>query len=506
MRAVSAMMAGLRHCGATRRHTRGELMTDSQRGRRGAGGTPAIEEERTVRRAATAASIGNVAEWYDFGLFSYLAAVVLNRVFFPEAGEWSSVLILGTFAAAFVVRPLGGFVFGPLGDRIGRTRVLAFTVLLMMVATVALGLTPGHGTIGVAAPLLVLFLRMLQGFSAGGEYTGALTLVAEYAPDRRRGFFGSWLEFGTLTGYTLGAGVCGTVIAVLGEEDLLAWGWRIPFILALPLGVAGIYLRMRLEETPAFRQLMERSPALATMPYRRAMQILLTRYRTPALVAGGLVVAWNVTNYVLTNYMPTYLTSTLPRHGEDGATGAAAGAMQVGVMLLVLCVVTSVGRLSDRIGRRPILMTGSVALLVLGLPSVWLMRDGVLGQTIGLLMLAAILVCFAAVCPSTLPTQFPTMVRYGGLGVVFNLFVSLFAGTAPTIIEAAVTTTGNLDWPGYYLMAAGAVGVLSVLFLPETAGRPLAGAAPLSSSADLPSPPLSPEGVPMEQPRHHHPH
>ncbi|BBG00204.1 MULTISPECIES: MFS transporter [Pseudonocardia] len=481
-------------------------MSNSPRRRPRTGLTPAVEEERTVRRAATAASVGNVAEWYDFGLFSYLAAIVLNRVLFPDAGEWSGVLTLGTFAAAFLVRPLGGFVFGPLGDRIGRTRVLSFTVLLMTVATVALGLVPSYDTIGIAAPLLVLLIRMLQGFSAGGEYTGALTLVAEYAPDRRRGFFGSWLEFGTITGYALGAGVCGTVVAVLPEDDLLAWGWRIPFMLALPLGIAGIYLRMRLEDTPAFRQLMERSPALAAMPYRRAMQILATRYRGPALVAGGLVVAWNVTNYVLTNYMPTYLTSTLPRHGEDGASGALAGALQVVVMLFALCVIIPVGRLSDRVGRKPILMTGALALIVLGLPAVWLMRGGPLGQAVGLLLLGAVLVCFAAVAPATLPAQFPTMVRYGGLGVVFNLFVSFFAGTAPTVIETAVTATGNLDWPGYYLVGAGVVGVISTLFLKETAGRPLPGAAPLTSSADLPPPPLSPDGIPMEQPRDHGSH
>ena len=476
-------------------------MPEKSRRPRRTAAPPAIEQERTVRRAAAAASVGNVAEWYDFGLYSYLAATVLNRVFFPGAGEWSLVLTLGTFAAAFLVRPLGGFVFGPLGDRIGRTRVLAVTVLVMAAATIALGLVPGYGTIGIAAPILVLLIRMLQGFSAGGEYTGALTLVAEYAPDRRRGFFGSWLEFGTLTGYALGAGTCSTVIAVLPEDALLSWGWRVPFILALPLGITGIYLRMRLEDTPAFRQLMERSPALATMPYRRAMQILATRYRGPALVAGGLVVAWNVTNYVLTNYVPAYLTGTLPRQGGPATSGAVAGGVQVGVMLLMLCVITSIGRLSDRIGRRPVLMTASGSLVVFGLPAVWLLREGLLGQIAGLLMMGAILVCFAAVAPSTLPALFPTMVRYGGLGVTFNLAVSLFAGTAPTIIEAAVTTTGNLDWPGYYLVGAGVVGVLAVAFLRESAGRPLAGAAPLTSSADLPPPPLSSEGVPLEQPR-----
>ncbi|MFP5023294.1 MFS transporter [Pseudonocardia phyllosphaerae] len=463
-------------------------------------GPVAIEEERTVRRAATAAAVGNVAEWYDFGLFSYLAATAMSRVLYPEAGRWSLVLTLGTFAAAFLVRPLGGFVLGPLGDRIGRTRVLAFTVLLMTVATVALGLVPSYESIGIAAPLLVLLIRMLQGFSAGGEYTGALTLVAEYAPDRRRGFFCSRLEFGTITGYTLGAGVCGVLVAALPPQDLVSWGWRIPFVLALPLGVAGIYLRMRLEDTPAFRQLMERSPALATMPYRRAMQILLTRYRGPALVAGGLVVAWNVVNYVLTTYMPTYLTGTLPRFGVPGTSPAGAGAALVGVMLCMLCAIGGIGRLSDRIGRKPVLLTAGLATVVVALPAVWLLRTGVVGQVVGLLLLGAVLVCFAAVLPATLPAQFPTMVRYGGLGVVFNVFVAAFAGTAPTVIEAAVTATGDLDWPAYYLLAAGVVGTVSAFFLRESAGRPLAGAAPLTSSADLEPPPMSPDGVPLEQP------
>ncbi|QFU90303.1 MFS transporter [Amycolatopsis sp. YIM 10] len=473
---------------------------DSHRTRPSAPHGTVVEDERTIRRATTAATLGNVAEWYDFGIYSYLAAIALDRVFFPEAGDWATVFTLGTFAAAFLVRPLGGFVLGPLGDRIGRTRVLAATVLLMAVATVLLGLVPGYGTIGIAAPLLVLFIRMLQGFSAGGEYTGALTLVAEYAPDRRRGFFGSWLEFGTLVGYTLGAGVCAVLIAVLPEDDLLSWGWRIPFMLALPVGVVGIYLRIRLEETPAFRQLMERSPAMVTMSLRRACHILVTRYRSAALIAGGLVIAWNVTNYVLTNYVPTYLTGTLPGHGHHGTSETVSTTLQVGVMLAMLCVVVFLGGLSDRIGRKPILATGSLALVLLGLPSVWLLQSGPWGQVAGLLIMGFTLVCFAAVTPSTLPALFPTFIRYGSLAIIFNIFVSAFAGTAPTVIGVAVTATGNLDWPGYYLIGAGVIGLLSTVFLKEPAGEPLAGAAPLTSSADLPSPELSETGVPLENP------
>ncbi|KAA5834988.1 MFS transporter [Saccharopolyspora hirsuta] len=467
---------------------------------RGVGGELAIEDAQTIRRATTAATLGNIASWYDFGLYSYLAAVALDQVFFPDAGEWAAVLTLGTFAAAFAVRPLGGVIFGPLGDRIGRTRVLATTILLMSIATALLGVVPGYGAIGIAAPVLVLFIRMLQGFAAGGEYTGALTLIAEYAPDRRRGFLGSWLEFGTLVGYTLGAGVSAVLVAVLPEEDLLAWGWRLPFLLALPLGVVGIYLRLRLEETPAFRQLMERSPAMATMALRRVFQILLTRCRSAALVAGGLIVAWNTTNYVLTNYVPTYLTRTLPGHGQIGASGALSASLQVLVMLAMLCAIAFVGKLSDRIGRKPILLTGSISLIALGLPAVWLLRAGLPGQLLGLLIMGFALLCFAAVTPSTLPALFPTFVRYGSLSIIFNVFVSAFAGTAPTIIGVAVTTTGNLDWPGYYLIGAGAVGLLSTLLIGEPAGRALKGAAPLTSSADLPAPPLSPDGIPMENP------
>jgi MHS family proline/betaine transporter-like MFS transporter len=238
------------------------------------------------------------------------------------------------------------------------------------------------------------------------------------------------------------------------------------------------------------------------MPLRRALRILRVRYRRALLVAGGLVVAWNITNYVLTNYVPTYLTSTLAEYGETGTgTGTATStALQVVVMVGMLAVVTPLGRLSDRIGRKPILLTGGLALVVCGLPAVWLLRQGLLGQLGGLALLGACLVCFAAVAPSTLPALFPTLVRFGGLALTFNISVSLFAGTAPTVIAAATTATGDLDWPGYYLVVAGVIGVVSALVLRESAGRPLAGAAPLTSSADLPPPTISDDGVPLERP------
>ncbi len=181
-----------------------------------------------MRRAVSAAAVGNVTEWFDFGVFAYMATTI-GKVFYPDSSPTAQLLAtFGTFAAAFLVRPLGGLFFGPLGDRIGRTRVLAATMIMMAVGTFCIGIIPDYGTIGMAAPILLLLARLVQGFSTGGEYGGAMTFIAEYAPDRRRGFLGSWLEFGTLVGYILGAAIVTVLSATLSQADLLSWGWRIP--------------------------------------------------------------------------------------------------------------------------------------------------------------------------------------------------------------------------------------------------------------------------------------
>ncbi|WP_433507654.1 MFS transporter [Pseudonocardia halophobica] len=237
-----------------------------------------ITDEATIRRAVGAAAIGNVTEWYDFGVYSYLV-VTITKVFFTDLPPaTSTVYAFAVFAVSFLVRPLGGLFFGPLGDRIGRTNVLSITVIMMAAGTTILGLLPGYATIGVAAPLLVLLVRLIQGFSTGGEYGGAMTFIAEYAPDRRRGFPGSWLEFGTLTGYALGAGLVTFLTWILTPEQLVSWGWRIPFVLALPLGAVGLYLRVRLEETPAFQAMLQSSEAEEGTPTGRALRLIFTRY------------------------------------------------------------------------------------------------------------------------------------------------------------------------------------------------------------------------------------
>ncbi|MGW5366033.1 MFS transporter [Actinopolymorpha pittospori] len=446
-------------------------------------GDVTVTDEAVVKRAVKAAAIGNITEWYDFGVYSYLTAII-SRVFFSGLPSGLAlVATLATFAVSFLVRPFGGLFFGPLGDRVGRTKVLSVTVIMMALGTTLLGVIPSYAAIGVAAPLLVLFGRLVQGFSTGGEYGGAMTFIAEYAPDKRRGFLGSWLEFGTLTGYTFGAVLVTVLTTVLTDAQMLSWGWRIPFLIALPIGLVGLYLRLRLEETPAFERLLAKSPQQKGTPTRDEFRLIFTKHWRSLLLVGGLVIAWNVTNYMLTSYMPTYLTDTLPGHAEEGTTRTVSDLMQIAVLVILLVLVTFLGRLSDRVGRRPVLMAGCAALVVLSIPAVLLLRAGGLGPTfLGLLIMGLTLVCFSSTCPSTLPALFPTEIRYGGLSIAFNIFVSAFGGTTATVMGALVLATGDLNWPGYYLVAAGVIGAVSALLIRDPARQPLAGSSPSVST------------------------
>src|SRR3954470_3593952 len=214
-----------------------------------------VTEPKGIRRAIGAAAIGNITEWYDFGVYAYFEPTIRKVFFSGLSVAVGTIATFGLFAVAFLIRPLGGLFFGPLADRIGRNRVLATTMVLMALGTFAIGCIPSESRIGVLAPILLLVARLIQGFSTGGEYGNAMTFIAEYAPDRKRGFLGSWLEFGTFTGYILGAIVVTVADATLSESQLLSWGWRIPFLVALPLGAVGVYLRTRLADTPAFEQL-----------------------------------------------------------------------------------------------------------------------------------------------------------------------------------------------------------------------------------------------------------
>ncbi|GAA4616097.1 MFS transporter [Saccharopolyspora hordei] len=432
-----------------------------------------IVDERQVRRAVAAAAIGNTMEWFDFGVYSY-AAVVISQVFFPAANPTAQLLsTFATFAVAFLVRPLGGFFFGPLGDRIGRRTVLATTMVTMALGTLSIGLIPSYATIGVWAPVLLLVARLVQGFSTGGEYGGAATFVAEYSPDRRRGFMASWLEFGTLTGYSLGAALVTVLTVTMSQDDLLTWGWRIPFLVAGPLGIIGLYLRFRLEESPAYQDSSEQGEPRAAV---RSFRTIFRGHWRPMLKCIGLVLVFNVTNYMLTAYMPTYLTAVI------GFPHTAALAMVLVTMLLVMGLIVVLGHYSDRFGRLPIAGVGSVALILLSFPAFLLIGLGTTAAVVGgLLVIGLSLICFSGTMPATLPALFPTEIRYGAVSVGFNISVALFGGTTPLIAEALVAATGMPTVPALLLVVAGVVGLLAVWATREPAGRALPGAKPTAT-------------------------
>ncbi len=434
-------------------------------------GTPQHKPEKEVppsvlRRAIAASAIGNATEWFDYGIYSY-GVTYISAAIFPGDTERATLLALGTFAVSFLVRPLGGFVWGPLGDRVGRRAVLAITILTMAGATVCVGLIPSYASIGFWAPVLLVVLRMVQGFSTGGEYGGAATFMAEYAPSRRRGFLGSFLEFGTLSGFSAGALLMLGCSVVLSEDQMNVWGWRLPFMVAAPLGLIGVYLRSKMEETPVFQEL-EQSGGEERNVFTE-FKDLLVRYRVPILRLGALVVALNVVNYTLLSYMPTYLENAIGLSTDTSLVVPIIG------MLAMMVFLPFAGRISDRVGRKPVWWFSLAGLFIAGVPMFLLMGTNLAGAIIGFAVLGLLYVPQLSTISATFPAMFPTQVRYAGFAIAYNVSTSLFGGTAPAANDWLVTHTGNNLVPAFYMMGACAIGALGLIKMPETARCPING-------------------------------
>ncbi|MEA9589660.1 glycine betaine/L-proline transporter ProP [Xanthomonas sp. WHRI 10064A] len=437
-----------------------------------------VVDRNMLRRAVSAAALGNAMEWFDFGVYGYLA-VTLGQVFFPASNPTAQLIAtFATFTVAFLVRPIGGMVFGPLGDRYGRQKVLAATMILMALGTFSIGLIPSYERIGLWAPALLLLARLLQGFSTGGEYGGAATFIAEYATDRNRGVMGSWLEFGTLGGYIAGAATVTALHMSVTPSQMLDWGWRVPFLIAGPLGLLGLYMRMKLEETPAFRAYTEQSEQRERETAGQGLMTLLRLHWPQLLKCVGLVLVFNVTDYMLLTYMPSYLSVTM-------GYAESKGLLLIILVMLVMMPLNIVGGMfSDKLGRRPMIIGACIALFALAIPCLLLIGSGSDALIfLGLMLLGLALVCFTSSMPSTLPALFYTPVRYSALSIGFNVSVSLFGGTTPLVTAWLVERTGDPLVPAYYLMGAAAIGLVTMLFVRETAGLPLRGSPPAVASA-----------------------
>ncbi|WP_431238252.1 MFS transporter [Mycolicibacterium aichiense] len=442
---------------------------------------PVVDKEPppgVLKKAIAASAIGNATEWFDYGIYAYGVSYI-SAAIFPGDTQQATLLALMTFAVSFLVRPLGGFVWGPLGDRLGRKSVLAITIVLMAGATFLVGLVPTYATIGIWAPILLVVLRMIQGFSTGGEYGGAATFMAEYAPSRRRGVLGSFLEFGTLVGFSIGALLMLGCSLVLGDDQMQAWGWRLPFLVAAPLGLIGVYLRSRLEDTPVFRELEAKGESEDQT--RTQFRDLLTGYWRPILQLGGMVVALNVVNYTLLTYMPTYLESEIGLSTDQSLMVPIIG------MLSMMVFVPFAGLLSDRLGRKPMWWFSLIGLFVAGVPMFLLIGTGLTGAVVGFAVLGLLYVPQLATISATFPAMFPTQVRYAGFAIAYNVSTSLFGGTAPAINDWLTTRTGDSLVPAYYMMGACLIGALALIKVPETTRCPLNGTA-VPGTEDAPPP------------------
>ena len=434
------------------------------------------DADSAMRRDTAGTAIGNFMEWYDFGVYGYIATTIA-QVFYP-GNSVSAVHLIATFstlAAAYVVRPLGGFVLGPLGDRIGRKRVLVITILLMAVGTTMSGLLPGYSTIGVWAPILLLVARIFQGFSTGGEFVGAMTYLVERAPTHKRGMMVGFLPLGNLVGFVLAGLLVTALQAWLPSHDMLAWGWRIPLLLGAPFGVLALYLRLRIKESPAYEQVSGSTPV--DRGWQQVRHTVVEQWK-PMVICAALVVTAQAPDFMLTGYLPTYLKVVVH-------VGKTAGLVViVATLAILMAAVVFVAMLSDRVGVKPIMWTGCGLLVVASAPAFLLMRFGGVFPLvfIGVLLVGLMELCFDSTTPVALPALFPTRVRNGALAISYNIALSTVGGTTPLIAQALISSTGNAMVPAYMLIFAGLVGTVTLPFMPEVAGKPLPGSGPSAES------------------------
>jgi MHS family proline/betaine transporter-like MFS transporter len=398
--------------------------------------------------------VGNVLEWYDFAVYGYLATIIARR-FFPASDESTGLLsAFAAFGVGFVVRPLGGVVIGRLADRRGRKAALVLTIVLMALGTVGIGLIPDYHSIGVLAPALLVGCRLLQGFSAGGEWGGATAFIVEWAPAQRRGFFGSFQQASVAAGFLLGSGSAALVSTLLSSEQMDAWGWRLPFLIGVLLLPVGIYMRRNVEETPAYRALQTRAtPVQAPAGWRLAAK------------AFGFTVLWTVAYYIVLTYMPTFTQK------HAGLTPTQALWSNTLCLVVLVLAIPVIGHLSDRVGRKPLLLACCAGFVLLPWPLFGAMVQSGAFATVLLVQIvfALTVALFSGPGPAAIAEMFPTQSRTTWMSTGYSLAVAVFGGFAPYVATWLIGTTGSALSPTFYLIGAALVSTAVIFALPETA-------------------------------------
>ncbi|CAG7914412.1 Proline/betaine transporter [Mammaliicoccus sciuri] len=426
-----------------------------------------------AKKSVFATGIGNAMEWFDFALYSYLAVIISKNFFSPvQNDELKLIFTFATFAIAFLLRPVGGIVFGKIGDKLGRKVVLTFTIIMMAISTLIIGLLPTYDQIGIWAPILLLLARILQGFSVGGEYAGAMVYIAESSPDNKRIRLGSGLEIGTLSGYIVASILVTVLFWTLSDAQMNSWGWRIPFFLSAPIGLIGLYLRTHLEETPIFEN------DIADQKDQLSVIEIIKQYKKDILLCIVFVAFFNITNYVLLGYMPSYLDETV------GISDRISTPITAVVLLIMVPFALTFGRLGDKIGNKKVISFGLILGILVSVFSFQFLNIGGLGFLfLGLLLLGIVLSVYEGTMPGSLPTLFHTDIRYRTLSWTFNISVSLFGGTTPLVASWLVHVTGNNLAPAFYLLGVSVIGLIVILTLFEdTSKKSLKGSYPTVAS------------------------
>ena len=415
-------------------------------------------QNATVRQVVLASLIGTTIEWYDFFIYGTAAALVFNQLFFPNVDPVIGTLAaFATFGVDFVARPLGGVVFGHYGDKVGRKSMLVITLLIMGVATTLIGLLPSFATIGIWAPILLVVLRFLQGLAVGGEWGGAVLMAVEYSPEDRRGFYGSWPQMGSPIALFLST-VIFSVFATLPDEQFLSWGWRVPFLVSILLVGVGLYIRLRIFETPAFSQVKESGTARLPM-----VEVLKNDLRK-VLIGAGIVFVTIGGFYVVVTFSLSYGTETL---------GIPRGVMLVGVIIAAISELITIpifASLSDRVGRRPVCVWSAAGAALLAFPFFWALGTEVTVVIwLAFLVYAAVLGGVYGPAAAFIAEQFETRRRYSGASLAYQLSGVLSGAFAPLIASALLVVAGGSIWlVALYLAGLSLVSLVSAYLATET--------------------------------------
>lgn len=414
-------------------------------------------------KSVLAGAVGVFVHWFDWAVYAYLATT-MAEVFFPAQDKTAGLLsVFAVFAVAFFVRPLGSVIFGHIGDRFGRKRTLSIVIVSMAAGTLLIGIIPGFATIGIWAPILLIIARIIQGLAAGGEFGSAASFLAEVSPPRRRGFGCSWIEFGSVGGFLLASFVVFLLQSLATPEQIAAGWWRVAFIITVPLAFVGLYIRLKIEDTPEYKALEEAN----TVPNQPVVETFRRNWRE-LLQVLGIEVFMNTTFYIVLVFLISYQEEYLNYSADDAAFLSIVGS------LVAMVVIPISGALSDRFGRKPVLYTAAGLLIVFSVPLfLWMMQGSMVAGFLSTFCISAILAIILGTHASAVAELLPTRTRQSGLSIAYSVGGAFFAGPMPYLVTWLLSITNNLLVPAFILIILGILGVVTLMTMPETRGSNL---------------------------------